>query len=1044
MKSALRAIRRVSRQRLAWAVFVAGLTLGLPAGAVAASADWMALSTTIFRSVGEVAGTSVTAVTQDRDGYLWVGGQGGLSRFDGYRFRSYRADRHSPDAIHDAYINVLHTDRRGRLWIGTNAGGLTRYDRATDRFVTYFAGPRGISDDSVGGLADDATGLWIGTAGGLDHRIDATGVFEHFHHDRRQPTSLPDDAIHALLCDDRGTLWVGTGSGLVRRDSATGSFVPVLLPTADRKTPLISTIIQDSEGQIWLGTDRYGVYVIKRGEREAHPARLASERDGVLLATSNIQSIGEVRPGEIWFGTADYGIGSLDVATRRMRWIHSDPALPTSLPQNLVLAIYRDRSGLVWVGTLSGLRRSDPNQTAISSVVVGSNRSAGIADSDVLTIFATANDRAWLGLANAGIDIVDATAGRIGSLRPDPARPQRTLPQLSIRAIAGFAHGPMYIGTARGLFTTGEDGHGLRRIPMTGQKSDQINCLSVVDGVLWIGNHTKGVWRFDRRTNSARRLEHTGLRNSRITVIAPASRGHLWVGTYAGLNMLDIRSGKVQPITSDDPKPERRSLRFIASLQTDRNGREWVGTFGDGIFILDHLGSDGRAHFTQLSTREGLPNDNVDSMLADRQGRIWVATDDGMAVVDPTTLKIRTMHRADGIAFSNYYLGARARLSNGDLLFGAAGGLTIIRPALVRDWSYAPSIVATDLRIGNTSVPPLTNTAPGGSPIEISSQANSLGLEFAALDFSAPEQNQYAYRLDGYDRTWNETDASRRLAAYTNLAPGTYTLEVRGSNRNGAWSPILTFPIRVLPAWYQTTVFRIFEVLATFALIAGMIRIRTGYLVRRERALQLLVHERTAELRETAHELRERRIELEQMAYRDALTNLPNRRLFAEEIDRLMVQAHIGRNSFVLLLIDLDRFKFINDSLGHDAGDALLREAAKRFIAVFRATDCVVRLGGDEFAVLLAGDHAVIEVDSLCQRVVTSLAVPMTYNENQMQTSASIGVAFFPRDGTTQDELYKSADTALYDAKRCGRNTWRYVASSLPALEVRVPLPLGD
>jgi diguanylate cyclase (GGDEF)-like protein len=646
----------------------------------------------------------------------------------------------------------------------------------------------------------------------------------------------------------------------------------------------------------------------------------------------------------------------------------------------------------------------------------------------VTAVFGATNERAWLGFAGGGVDIVDAAAGRVGSLRPDRARPESTLPERSVRAITGFPHGSRFIGTAAGLYETDRGGSRVRRIAMPGAESDHIDSLRVIDGVLWIGTNTQGVWRLAAGTATPRRLRLADLSSNRITVIAPAAPGHLWVGTYGGLNLVDLRSGKAERITAQGPGPRRRAAGFIASLLTDRRGRLWVGTFGEGIEILDHLGASGRSHFVQLSLGEGLPNINVDSMLADREGRIWVATDDGIATIDQRTLAIHALSRADGVAFSNYYLGARARLADGDMLFGSTDGLTIVRPALAHDWTYAPPIVVTDVRVGGSELPaPYGTLGAAGPPIDISPQANSLSVQFAALDFSAPERNRYAYRLDGFDRVWNETDADRRLAAYTNLPPGTYTLELRGSNRNGVWSAAtLAVSIRVLPAWYQTTTFRAVGAVAALALLVGLVQIRTSYLRRRERELRQQVDDRTAELRALATELRANKAELEQMAYRDALTNLPNRRMFGEEFARLLAPGDPGQHRpVVLLLIDLDHFKVINDSLGHDAGDALLIETANRLLRVTRSGDCAARLGGDEFAILLAGEHSVAEVDRICDRIVASLSPPVAFKGAQLQTTASIGIAVSPEDGDTQDALYKSADMALYAAKREGRDMWR-------------------
>jgi GGDEF domain-containing protein len=248
-------------------------------------------------------------------------------------------------------------------------------------------------------------------------------------------------------------------------------------------------------------------------------------------------------------------------------------------------------------------------------------------------------------------------------------------------------------------------------------------------------------------------------------------------------------------------------------------------------------------------------------------------------------------------------------------------------------------------------------------PLDISAQDRGLTVEFSALDYSAPERNHYAYRLQGFDADWIATEPTRRFASYTNLPPGDYTMELRGSNREGDWSQTsLQIPIRVLPAWNQTLWFRGLASLLALALIGGLVQARTLYLQRRQRELQSLVDERTATLLQRTEELRASQQQLEQIAYIDPLTGLPNRRLFNDELRHQTALAARGGADFTLMLLDLDGFKQINDRYGHDAGDAMLEQTAKRLLRVMRESDRVWRTGGDEFAVLLpqtADRHAV-------------------------------------------------------------------------------------
>ena len=235
---------------------------------------------------------------------------------------------------------------------------------------------------------------------------------------------------------------------------------------------------------------------------------------------------------------------------------------------------------------------------------------------------------------------------------------------------------------------------------------------------------------------------------------------------------------------------------------------------------------------------------------------------------------------------------------------------------------------------------------------------------------------------------------------------------------------MLKVPIRVLPAWYQTIWFQFGVALAGLIAVVVLVQARTALLRRHEQQLERQVAERTSELHQRTVELRESKLQLEHFAFFDALTGLPNRRMFTEDFRKFLAHARRAGGRFALLLIDLDGFKNINDTLGHDAGDALLIETGSRLRAIARETDCVARLGGDEFVILLAEGHAAAGIDAVCRRIVESFTIAIPYNGADIATTCSIGVAECPDHGETQESLYKAADLALYDAKRAGRNTW--------------------
>ncbi|MBP2161152.1 MULTISPECIES: ligand-binding sensor domain-containing diguanylate cyclase [Asticcacaulis] len=988
-------------------LLILSATCGAGATPVLAEARWTGFTAETFQHVTAQSSEvrNPTSLIQDRHGFLWIGSQNGLVRWDGYRFRLYRPDPDRAGALPDIDVRNLFVDGEGRLWLATNVGGLARYDETSDSFTAYTAGPKGLSHVTVTSMAGDGKGgLWVGTWGGLDHLDPRSGIIQ-----KAVVTGLPSEKIGALLRDPAGNLWIGTSAGLVRRNGTRTE--TVALPTPDGKVPAVRQIYRDTTGRVWVGTQRHGAYIIDAGTDVARPVTGPGAGD---LPNEGVNTIVEVRPGEVWLGTYSHGIVAIDMASMRMRRITHDPSIANSLLFDQVWGLHRDRSGLIWVATGEGLSRYAPEQGAFSVVTGATGRVSDMSEAGALAIREMPDGRLWMGLLRKGVDIVDPVSGRVRTLAPDPLHPETALPQNYVWDFLAMGR-DVYIATGQGLYRSDVGGGAVKRMHIPGRDADAYTVGLMRDGpAIWIAGYD-GVWRFDPGKPNAKPLHVTALTDERTRVLATTPDGAVWIGTENGLNRL-TRDGRVEKIL-----PEKRkhalSAGFVTTLLVDSKGRLWVGTSGGGVDVLTGRDAKGRPVFHHIGVREGLPDPNVDKLLADGQGRIWVSTDSALATVDPERFTVRAIGRESGLSVFNYWVGSGTVTSHGELMFSGASAVLVVRPEMIGTWGYAPPMVISDIRIGKEA----RVTAPfnGGKlpSTLIVPPGKNLSVEFSSLDFSAPDRNRYRYRLDGFEQDWNETDAGHRVATYTNLRPGRYVLKLQGSNRDGVWSSrMLSIPVRVMPAWYQTWWFYLLAVVLAVVAIAIVIQTRTGVLRSRQRQLEALVEERTAELTRS-------QAQLEHMAYFDALTGLPNRRMFHEDLRKAMAWARREHTGFSLLLIDLDRFKQVNDSLGHDAGDALLKEAATRLRSVLRENDCVARVGGDEFAIVLMGDG---DVDTVCKRIIWSFAAPVHFQAYKLQTSPSIGVAAFPDDGDGEDALYKSADIALYRAKAAGRNTWRY------------------
>ncbi|WP_170304281.1 ligand-binding sensor domain-containing protein, partial [Duganella radicis] len=827
--------------------------LGAPAAARAEADAWSRLVQPVFQNYGAQNGLSnpvTTDIAQDQTGFLWVGTQGGLSRWDGYRFRNYTNIAGDSHSLPDNFIAAVHVDRRGLLWVGTVNGGLARYRPESDDFVTYNSKNSALSPGGVRAIAgDDAGGLWIGTDKGLDYMAGmaepARASITHYRHDDANPGSPPADAVKALYVDPHGTLWAASLKGLVRRAPGASDFVPLPLPEG----AVVNALLMDSAGRLWIGTRKRGLFVLPPGGAQAR--RYADTAEAAeLMKDEIITGLAEAAGGEIWISSFAGGVAILDPASGGLRRATFDGPAPGGLASGMVRALLTDRAGSIWLATDSGLSRTQPLPAVLSLGKRHDDR-PGLSDIYYNAMAVTPGGEIWAASVRHGADLIDPRRGTAAGWRPRRLRDDDPTPATQVSALLADADGVVWVATGGGLYRSGPGGGGATRVAAPWLDRLHLRTLTRAGDLLWIGTATEGVYQArDDGRGGLRQVRHVdGLSGMDVTVIHPGPDGSMWVGTRTGLNRVDAASGAVlERILGDPLDPAALSNAYVNTLLTDRRGRLWVGSNG-GIDVMEPGAGAGRRRFHRLGIAQGMPNINTGSLLADRWGRVWCSTDDGIVVIDPDTLAIGVLGRADGVQYSPYWSHAGVATASGELVFGGSGGITIVRPERYRPWNLDAPVVVTELRLGGVSVPASGYNGNGGAPLVVRSDANSFAVEFAALDFSAPELNRYAYRLEGFDREWIMADAAHRVASYTNLPPGQYQLAIRGANRSGAWSArTLHMAVTVQPWWYQTWWFRALMSMLIAGALYGAYRLRTWRLAAQRGALEREVALRTVEV----------------------------------------------------------------------------------------------------------------------------------------------------------------------------------------------------
>ncbi|MCU1228013.1 MAG: diguanylate cyclase with beta propeller sensor [Acidobacteria bacterium] len=973
----------------------------------------------------DVPANLCSAIAQDREGLLWFGTQGGLVRYDGYEFRVFKSNPSDPSTIAGNYVRSMLVASDGRLWVGTFSGGLSVYDARTETFTRFHhdaANPRSLAYDRVEGLAETSDGrIWIATTAGLDRLDPRTRQLEHFRHDPADPRSLAHDRVRGLLVDRTGRLWVGTRDGLQRWLGEGRGFA-----RAGMDGQYVIHLFEDARGRIWIGTEEHGAAVLDpmTNELRRFAARPADPNG---LSHYWIYGFAEGAPGELWIATFGGGIDIIDEATLTIvDRLHADPYLDDALHDDRIGAIFRDRAGVVWIGTWGdGIARHDPRTRAFRALRFSPNRVDGLTHRAAVRALELRDGTIWVGTNGNGIDVFDRTFHRIGGFRANANDPG-ALADGSVTCLAQSDDGSVWVATLNSMLHRMRPGtRRFERIDAARLPGGPIRTMAFTsDGVLWAGA-AEGMARVDLRTMETRVFRTWpggGKSSPAIESIVAARDGTLWVGSDNGLYAFDPRAKSAIRIARDASRADALPDNWVPDLMLARDGRLWVGTAG-GAAILTRW--DGRtAHFDHVSARLGRTPSTAEALVEDAGGAVWIGP---RLRVDATARGARELGPADGVAFRNFFIGSRSRMRDGRLLFGSPEGLLVVDPTQLPRESDVVPIVATALRV--------EGKPRAGSELlralRLSSTERNFTLDVAALDFVAAARQQYRYRLDGVDANWTLAGASQRSITYSRLPPGDFVLRVGATMRDGRWSAReLRIPIHVAPAFHQTLWFQTLASLALLALAYAAYRLRVRQLHAREQQLEALVVERTSELAEKNRQLGDAYVRIEEASLTDPLTRLRNRRYLEQTIHADLALAARGEGDLIALLIDLDHFKNVNDTYGHAAGDAVLAELARLLQHIVRASDVIVRWGGEEFLIVIRFVDRIL-AGELAEKVRAAVAAHEFTIPGGMvlRRTCSIGVAAWPfaratPDAVTWERVIDVADGALYAAKRSGRNAW--------------------
>lgn len=809
---------------------------------------------------------SVFCINQDRDGFLWIGTQDGLNRYDGHTFKLFKKDLKKINSISDNCITFLLEDSIGILWVGTYGGGLNRLNRETLEIIHYKNEPgniNGISDDYINTIVEAPPGvIWIGTRNGLNRLDTATGEFIRYHCDPKNANSISDNEIWSICKENPEDLWIGTGKNGLNHFNMKNERFTVYKNDPNNPYSLgcdkIRSLLEDSQGLLWIGTEDGGLDKFdKKTGRFTHFVNDA--KNPKSISSNSIQDLMENTDGTIWAATMLGGLNILNKSSGTFEVYKKDPKYPNGINDDNIYTMFRDRSGIIWLGTsMEGLWKINPWKQKFHLVCENRTDPNSLSNNQVWSVCLDRNDYLWVGTNGGGLNRIDRKNNTYKHYEKKEGNPY-SLSHNIVRYVLEDSGGTLWIGTRGGglnRYNPDKDNF----IHYVNNPADKTsiadNKISIIyeDRLdrLWVGLEEEGLCLMNRQNNCFTHFKSepqnpSSLSSNNISTIYEDKNGDLWIGTYEGLDKWQKKDHRMlKPIfiryKSDPLNPISLSDKWVKCIAEDKSGKLWIGT-KSGL----NLWNPDTESFTHISSRGESTDDVIYGILDDFEGNLWLSTNNWLSKFNPLTRESTTYNYEDGIQGNEFNSNSCFKSRSGEMFFGGTNGLNYFYPENIKKNPYPPPVVITDFKKFSKSTK-LDKDIAYIKEIKLPYNENFISFEFAALDFAAPFKNKYRYKLEGVDKEWIDAGVNWFIN-YTELKGGDYVFRVKGSNSDGTWNEEGTsIRIIIIPPFWEAAWFRVLVGVTLVMTVIGGSAWKTRTLRKQRDTLERLVKERTIEL----------------------------------------------------------------------------------------------------------------------------------------------------------------------------------------------------
>jgi diguanylate cyclase (GGDEF)-like protein len=967
------------------------------------SSSWIHAQEYRFASLNVQSGLpsfNINQTFQQSNGFIWFATDAGVSRFDGKAFEHYKFSPGSPRHISHNFITNMLEDSDGNIWLASEHG-LNKI--LPDGNVTIYLEDSKdknslVSNWTVALHVNEQDELWIGTGSGLNLYDKTKDNFKFIPYSFNGKTDLV--TVYSIVEDKLGRIFAITSYGLALLNRSKMILQKVVTSNVEHTELLgkvTNTAIVDSQGILWMGSEKEGLISYNPNTQEVK--NLRHDPDNInSLSGNSVYALAENAEGDLWIGHDYKGITLFTPQTNNYQSIQHREFDQSSLPSNMITHIFFDSSGMVWISTENGVATYNPHSSG-SYIYRKKANNKGLSSSVINDIVIDKNV-AWLA-TDKGLNTLTLDNNEISHIDLDGLTKYK-FSNDNIWNISQVNNERMWFSSDQGLSLFNHQANTLTHFDnsegnkqgfssnsfytLTEDKEKGVWITGYIDVGLLLFDQEKGIKKQFLNTYDNKYYNEGNF--SYQTVID--DNGYMWMGTTDGVFKVELKTGAA---TQYNVGIDGANVRVTGIIRLT-SGDLWMSTQGGGLVRISFSGPDKHTvNIETMTKKDGLLNGQLKSLVAQGDDRLWFTSSNELYVYDIPTEEVT--HYKSLLLDKNFnFKEAAIAIVDNTLLLGTNKGLIRVETDKLAQNKFSPPIQITQVVISNKKTVAVSDKT-FANKLVLDRKNSNIQIYFASLDYTAPENNHYRYQLKGFDNYWVYS-ANTHFVQYTNLDPGTYKFVVEGTNSDGVWSTYkstLVFEVKV-PVWYY--------ILIMLSLITFAISIR--YLIFRKQKL----------------------IELHKRANYDSLTGLANRYCLNQKLNELVTKPN---SRFAIVFVDIDHFKEINDTLGHYAGDQLIIQIGKRLQSCLRASDLLARLGGDEFAIIINTNDA--GITAIVERMHNSISALYHIDDKKVKSSASIGVAKFPRDGDDSKTLFKNADIAMYAAKNAGRNHVIYYNEAL-------------